>query len=78
MCTLAEDPSVYVVVEHPGRASNCVLTIPRDDLSAHSAAITARGSRTSARRTPTACAKGLYRDPDGNELGFGRASLDAG
>lgn len=40
--TLAEDHSVYVV-EHPGGAGNCVLTVVLDDLHAQSAAIAARG-----------------------------------
>ena len=78
MWTLAEDRSVYVV-EHPDGAGNSVATIFLDDLDAHMAAIAARGLEPDERETyPNGVRKALYRDPDGNELGFGGAPLDTG
>jgi predicted enzyme related to lactoylglutathione lyase len=71
--TLAEDRSVYVV-EHPDGAGSSVVTLFVDDLDAHVAAIAARGLEPDERLTFTGGArKALYRDPDGNELGFGGA-----
>ncbi|HEV7937720.1 MAG TPA: VOC family protein [Solirubrobacteraceae bacterium] len=76
--TLAEDRSVYVV-EHPNGAGNSVVTIFLDDLDAHVAAIAARGLEPDERETyPNGVRKVLYRDPDGNELAFGGALLNAG
>ena len=74
--TLAEDRSIYVV-EHAGGAGNSVVTIFLDDLDAHVAAIAARGLEPDERETySNGVRKALYRDPDGNELGFGGAPLD--
>ena len=74
--TLAEDRSIYVV-EHPGGAGNSVVTIFLDDLDTHVAAIAARGLELDKRETySNGVRKVLYRDPDGNELGFGGAPLD--
>ena len=74
--TLAEDRSVYVV-EHADGAGNSVVTIFLDDLDAHVAAIAARGLEPDERETySNGVRKVLYRDPDGNELGFGGAPLD--
>ena len=71
--TLAEDRSVYVV-EDPERAGQCVVTIFLDDLDAHVAAVAERGLEPDERLTySTGVRKALYRDPDGNELGFGGA-----
>jgi len=76
--TLAEDRSVYVV-EHADGAGNSVVTIFLDDLDAHVAAVAARGLEPDERETySNGARKVLYRDPDGNELGFGGAPLDAG
>jgi predicted enzyme related to lactoylglutathione lyase len=76
--TLAEDRSVYVV-EHTDGAGNSVVTIFLDDLDAHVAAIAARGLEPDARETYfNGVRKALYRDPDGNELGFGGATLHTG
>jgi catechol 2,3-dioxygenase-like lactoylglutathione lyase family enzyme len=69
--TLAEDRSVYVV-EHPDEAGNSVVTIFLDDLDAHVAAIAARGLEPDERETYAGgVRKMIYRDPDGNEVGFG-------
>jgi hypothetical protein len=73
--TLAEDRSIYVV-EHADGAGNSVVTIFLDDLDAHVAAIAARGLEPAERETySNGVRKALYRDPDGNELGFGGAPL---
>jgi Glyoxalase/Bleomycin resistance protein/Dioxygenase superfamily len=76
--TLAEDRSVYVV-EHADGAGNSVVTIFVEDLDAHVAAIAARGLEPRERQTyANGARKVLYRDPDGNEVGFGGEALDAG
>jgi catechol 2,3-dioxygenase-like lactoylglutathione lyase family enzyme len=76
--TLAEHRSVYVVEQADG-AGNSVVTIFVDDLDAHVAAIAARGLEPDERLTySNGVRKTLYRDPDGNELGFGGAPLDSG
>jgi catechol 2,3-dioxygenase-like lactoylglutathione lyase family enzyme len=76
--TLANDRSVYVV-EHPDGAGNSVVTIFLEDLDAQVAAIAARGLEPDESETySNGVRKALYRDPDGNELGFGGAPLDTG
>jgi catechol 2,3-dioxygenase-like lactoylglutathione lyase family enzyme len=76
--TLAEDRSVYVV-QHADGAGKSVVTIFLDDLDARVAAIAERGLEPVERTTYSGGArKVLYRDPDGNELGFGGAPLDTG
>lgn len=73
--TLAEDRSVYIV-EHADGAGSSVVTIFVDDLDAYVAAIAARGLEPAARETySNGVRKVLYRDSDGNELGFGGAPL---
>ena len=76
--TLADDRSVYVV-EHADGAGSSVVTIFLDDLDAHVAAAAARGLEPTERLTySNGVRKTLYRDPDGNEVGFGGAPLGAG
>lgn len=76
--TLADDRSVYVV-EHPEGAGHCVVTIFLDDLDAQVAAIAGRGLQPDEGETySNGVHKVIYRDPDGNELGFGGAPLDTG
>jgi catechol 2,3-dioxygenase-like lactoylglutathione lyase family enzyme len=76
--TLAEDRSVYIV-EHADGAGHSVATIFLDDLDAHVAATAARGLEPDERLTySNGVRKALYRDPEGNELGFGGAPLDTG
>ena len=76
--TLAEDRSVYIVERAEG-AGNSMVTIFLDDLDARLAAIAAAGVEPDARETySNGVRKVLYRDPDGNELGFGGAPLDNG
>jgi hypothetical protein len=56
-----------------------VVTIFVDDLDAYVAAIAARGLEPDERLTySNGVRKTLYRDPDGNELGFGGAPHDTG
>jgi Glyoxalase/Bleomycin resistance protein/Dioxygenase superfamily len=69
--TVAEDRSIYIV-EHAHGAGCGVVTIFLDDLDAHISAIAARGLEPEATETyANGVRKVLYRDPDGNELGFG-------
>ncbi len=76
--TLAQDRSVYVV-EHADGGGNCVVTIFVDDLDARVAAIAARGIKPDEHETySNGVRKVVYRDPDGNEVAFGGAPLDAG
>jgi catechol 2,3-dioxygenase-like lactoylglutathione lyase family enzyme len=73
--TLADERSVYVV-EHAGGAGHSVVTLFVDDLDAQLAAIAARGLEPDERVTlSNGVRKALYRDPDGNEVGFGGAPL---
>jgi catechol 2,3-dioxygenase-like lactoylglutathione lyase family enzyme len=75
--TLADNRSVYLV-EHATGTGNSAVTIFLDDLDAYVAAIAARGLEPDARETySNGVRKVVYRDPDGNELGFGGAPLDA-
>ncbi|HUA47570.1 MAG TPA: VOC family protein [Solirubrobacteraceae bacterium] len=74
--TLADERSIYIV-EHPDGAGNSTVTIFLDDLDAYVAAIAARGLEPDEREQYSGgVRKVLYRDPDGNELGFGGAPLD--
>jgi catechol 2,3-dioxygenase-like lactoylglutathione lyase family enzyme len=76
--TLAEERSVYVV-EHADHAGSSVVTIFVDDLDAQVAAIAARGLEPDDRVTyANGVRKVFYRDPDGNEVGFGGAPVDTG
>jgi catechol 2,3-dioxygenase-like lactoylglutathione lyase family enzyme len=71
--TLADDRSVYVV-EHAVGAGHSAVTIFLDDLDAHVEAVAARGLEPDERLTySNGVRKALYRDPDGNEVGFGGA-----
>jgi hypothetical protein len=76
--TLAEDRSVYVV-EHADGAGHCVVTVFVGDLDACVDTIAARGLDPDERLTlSNGVRKALYRDSDGNEVGFGGAPLPAG
>ena len=78
MWTLADDRSVYIVEQADG-AGHSVVTILVDDLDARVAAIAARGLEPDERLAySNGVRKALYRDPDGNELGFGGAPPDTG
>ena len=72
--TIAEDRSIYVV-EHPDGAGNSVVTVLVDDLDAQVSAIAARGLEPDEQVTYSGgMRKVVYRDPDGNEVGFGGQS----
>jgi catechol 2,3-dioxygenase-like lactoylglutathione lyase family enzyme len=74
--TLAEGSSVYAV-EDADHAGQCVVTIFVDDLDARVAEIAARGLDPDERLTySNGVRKTVYRDPDGNEIGFGGAPLE--
>lgn len=76
--TLADDRSVYIV-EHADGAGQSVVTLFVDDLDARVAAIAVRGLEPDEQETySNGVRKIVYRDPDGNEVGFGGAPLDAG
>jgi hypothetical protein len=69
--TLAEDRSIFIVEDAaaPGRGD---VTVFVDDLNAAVAGISARGLEPSERETyGNGVRKVLYRDQDGNEVGFG-------
>jgi catechol 2,3-dioxygenase-like lactoylglutathione lyase family enzyme len=69
--TLAEGRSIYVV-EHADGAGNSVVAVLVDDLDAQLAAMAARGLEPDEQEMyPDGVRKAVYRDPDGNELGFG-------
>jgi catechol 2,3-dioxygenase-like lactoylglutathione lyase family enzyme len=76
--TLGENRSVYVV-EHADGAGNGVVTIFIDDLDARVAAIADAGLEPHDIETySNGVRKVIYRDPDGNEVGFGGPPLDVG
>jgi catechol 2,3-dioxygenase-like lactoylglutathione lyase family enzyme len=76
--TLAEGSSVYAV-EDPDHAGHSVVTIFVDDLDAWVAEIAARGLDPDERLTySNGVRKTVFRDPDGNEIGFGGAPVEAG
>jgi catechol 2,3-dioxygenase-like lactoylglutathione lyase family enzyme len=73
--TLAEDRSV-AVDEHADGAGKSTVTIFLDDLDARVAEIAARGLEPDERLTyGNGVRKTVYRDPDGNEIGFGGAPV---
>ncbi len=75
--TLAEGRSLYVEVD-ADRAGHCLVTIFVDDLDARVAEIAARGLDPDERLTySNGVRKAVYRDPDGNELSFGGAPVEA-
>jgi catechol 2,3-dioxygenase-like lactoylglutathione lyase family enzyme len=76
--TVADERSVYVV-EDADRAGRCVVTLFVDDLDAWVAAIATRGLEPDEHETyENGVRKVVYRDPDGNEVGFGGAPPASG
>jgi catechol 2,3-dioxygenase-like lactoylglutathione lyase family enzyme len=76
--TLADDRSLYVVERADGAGSS-VVTIFLDDLDARLAAIAGRGLQPDEQETySNGARKVIYRDPDGNELGFAGAPVGTG
>lgn len=73
--TLADERSIYIV-EHPDGAGRSVVTLFVDELDARVAEIASRGLEPAERETySNGVRKVTYRDPDGNEVGFGGAPL---
>ena len=72
---LAEHRSVYIE-QRPEHAGHTMLTIIVDDLDARVAQIADRGLEPTKRETyENGVRKITYRDPDGNEFGFGGVPL---
>ncbi len=70
---LAEHRYLYIE-QNPGHAGHAKLTIFVDDLKALVAQITNRGLEPALEETyENSVRKITYRDPDGNEIGFGGA-----
>ena len=75
--TLAEGGHVYIV-EDAEAAGFGVVTLFVDDLDGQVAQIAARGLRPAGTETyANGVRKVTYRDPDGNEIGFGGAPQTA-
>jgi hypothetical protein len=72
--TLAEQRSIYVV-EHAEGAGNGVVTIFVDDIDGQLATIAGRGLDPEEIETyANGVRKAIYRDHDGNEVGFAGSS----
>lgn len=70
---LADDRSIYIVVRPEG-AGHSVVAIFVDDLDERVAGIAERGIEPTRQETyDNGVRKVVYRDPDGNEVGFGAA-----
>lgn len=75
--TLADGRSIYVV-EQPEDAGRSVVTILFDDLDARVAALAERGLEPDERETYAGGVRKLiFRDLDGNEVGFGGPAAGA-
>ena len=75
---LAEHRYVYIV-EKRDASGGAIVTVFVDDLDRLVAEIAGRGIEPADRETySNGVRKALYRDADGNELGFGGAPLEAG
>jgi catechol 2,3-dioxygenase-like lactoylglutathione lyase family enzyme len=75
---LAEHRYLYIV-EHPEHAGHARLTLFVEGLDSIVANIRARGLEASENETyENGVRKVTYRDPDGNEVGFGGAPLEEG
>ena len=74
---LAESGSIFIV-EDAGRAGHAAHTILVDDLDSRVSEIASRGIDPADRETySNGVGKVIYRDADGNEIGFGGAPLSA-
>ncbi|TDD45037.1 VOC family protein [Nonomuraea terrae] len=72
---LAEHRSLFIE-QLPERAGHALHTIFLDDFDERVAQITERGLEPAKRETySNGVRKAIYRDPDGNEIGFGGAPL---
>jgi catechol 2,3-dioxygenase-like lactoylglutathione lyase family enzyme len=74
---LGEHRYVYVV-QAPDRAGRALVTVFVDDLDGLLSEIAGRGIEPTQRETyDNGVRKATFRDPDGNEVGFGGAPLEA-
>jgi catechol 2,3-dioxygenase-like lactoylglutathione lyase family enzyme len=72
---LAQHRYLYIDVR-PERAGNALHTVFVDDLDEKVEHISARGIEPASRETyENGVRKVIYRDPDGNEIGFGGAPV---
>ena len=68
--TIADDRSIYIVED--ADAGSAIVTVFVEDLDATVAAIAARGLEPAERETySNGVRKATFRDPEGNEVGFG-------
>jgi predicted enzyme related to lactoylglutathione lyase len=68
--------SVFIV-QRPEHAGHAMHTLFVDDFDALTAQIADRGLEPAKRETySNGVRKAIYRDPDGNEIGFGGAPAD--
>ncbi|MGY1455940.1 hypothetical protein [Streptomyces sp. SS8] len=75
MWELAEHRSVFIE-RRPEHAGHALHTVFVDGLDTLVAGIAARGLEPASRETcPNGVRKVTYRDPEGNEIGFGGAPL---
>ena len=73
---LAEHRYLYIE-ELPARAGHALHTVFVDDLDERVESIGARGLEPASQETyGNGVRKVIYRDPDGNEIGFGGAPLE--
>ena len=76
--TLAEDRSVYVLLK-PESAGHGLIMVMLDDLDDFAEAASSRGIEPTTRETyEHGVRKFVYRDPDGNEVGFGGLPAEGG
>jgi hypothetical protein len=72
--TLADGRSLYIQ-EDPRRAGGALITVFVDDLDSRIMEISSRGLEPAERETySNGVSKAMYRDSDGNEVGFGGAA----
>jgi catechol 2,3-dioxygenase-like lactoylglutathione lyase family enzyme len=73
---LAEHRFMYIV-EEPEHAGHARITVFLEDLDTHVAQAAGRGLEPTSRETyDNGVRKITYRDPDGNEIGYGGAPVD--
>src|SRR3954451_19852963 len=69
--TLADDRHLYIQ-EDAAHAGGALITVFVDDLDARTSEISSRGLEPTERETySNGVRKAIYRDGDGNEIGFG-------
>ncbi len=69
--TLADDRSLYIQHD-PDRAGDALITVFVDELDSAITEIASRGLEPAERETySNGVRKAIYRDDDGNEIGFG-------